>query len=156
MRSSIFRVHTNMFVKMLFAYCLWLALEAGEFAVAKQILHATETELVGPYLAFAVPGAVILPLAWWLKKWEKRAPSPKRLALGWSLCTALFFCVAIAAFYYTGVHLQLLKLSNVWIFVVEAAAGVLVGAIGMYRMVLPRISARSHRAFDSTRQGCDK
>ena len=45
---------------------MYLALELGPFFIVRQVLHKTVGQLAGPYLAFAVPMAIFLPLVWWL------------------------------------------------------------------------------------------
>jgi fluoride ion exporter CrcB/FEX len=137
---------------MLGALILYLVLELGLFLVVKVVLHATAHELAGPFLAYAVPGATLLPFAWWLRKWEGHSPPPKRLALGWSLCVALISSLIGGAFYYSGVHLHLLNPKEVISFVVEGLAGVLTTSVSMYYMVLPRIAARAKRNRDDARR----
>jgi hypothetical protein len=133
------------------ALCLYLALERGLFVIVKNVLHTTEGELAGPYLAFAVPGVIILLLAWWLRKWEERGPLPRRLALGWGLSAALFFSTGAIAFFYSAVKLHLLNPNDIASFIVVGAGGVLIASFSLYRSAITRISARSARNMDESR-----
>jgi drug/metabolite transporter (DMT)-like permease len=151
MTSSISRSPANFWMRMFWAFCLYLVLELGLFVIVKQGLHATEGELAGPYLAFAVPGVIVLLLAWWLRKWEERGPSPRRLALGWGLSGLLFFCAVAIAFFYSGVELHLLNLGVVASFIVVGVGGVLIASFSLYHSALRSISARTTRNTDGTR-----
>lgn len=62
---------------MFWALGMYLALELAVGCVAAQVLNKTADELAGPYVAFAVPCAILAPLVWWLKKWEEQGASPK-------------------------------------------------------------------------------
>jgi hypothetical protein len=131
------------------AFCLYLVLEFGLFVIIKQILHTTERELSGPYLAFAVPGIIILLLAWWLKKCEEHGSSSKRLALGWGLSAAFFFSAVAVAFCYSIVELHLVHPSDLKRFIVVGVGGVLIAAFSLYRVALLRISARARFTDES-------
>ncbi len=145
MTSSIARPRANIWVRMVWAVGLYLALELGLFVIIGQILHATVRALAGPYLAFAAPGAILLPLAWGLRTWEERGPSPRHVALGWGLCLALFTSALAVALVYACVEFHLVNPSDVWILVAACVAGVLLTSFNMYGMALARISARAAR-----------
>ncbi len=123
---------------------IYLALELGACRIAAQVLNKTTGELVGPYLAFAVPWAILAPLIWWLRKWEEQGASPKRLAREWGLSMALFGVAMAAAVFYSGVELRLMDTTDA---VSGFIAGVLISVpifyFGMYNMALKRISSRA-------------
>jgi len=151
MASSILRSRAKFWMRMFWALCLYLALELGPFVIVKHVLHTTEEKLAGPYLAFAVPGVIVLLLAWWLRKWEERGPSPRRLAFGWGLSAAFFFSAVAGAFFYSGVTLHLLNPSKIGSFITVGALGVLIASFSLYYTALSRISARATRNTDGAR-----
>ena|SRR5882724_12414934 len=154
MRSSNSKSRANMRIKMFWAICFYLALELGLFVIVKQILHAPEGELVGPYLAFAVPGVILLPAAWRLRKWEERGASPRRLALWWGMLIVSFASAVLVAFVYSGIELHLIDPSD--IVGGSVVAGVLLiptAFFTMYHRVLSRTSARAARHMDGSRPG---
>jgi len=97
----------------LWAWILWslpiyLLLEVGAFLIIRECLRKTASELIGPFLAFAVPWAIFAPLVWWLRKWEEQGATPKRLARGWGLSMALFSIAVMVALFYSGMELRLM------------------------------------------------
>ena len=130
---------------MVGSVCLYLAAEIVLFVIIKLVLNKTVVELASPYLVFAVPGVILLPLAWQLRKWEEQGSSPKRLAFGWTLCAALFFSTVAIVVIYSGVELHLVNLNDEWSFIVAGMVGVPTASLTVYRMALVRISARANR-----------
>lgn len=129
---------------MFWGLCVYLSLELGSFYIAKQVLHKNIGEFAGPYLAFAMPAAVFLPLVWRLLKREVMGVSPKRLARGWGLVMVLFFVVEAGAVFYSGVKLGFIDLSDAVIyFVVAALYCGLIAYFSMYQFMLKRISGRA-------------
>jgi membrane protease YdiL (CAAX protease family) len=131
---------------------LYLVAELGFFVLIKRFFRATWSELAGPYLAFAMAMMFFLLLVWWLRNWEKRNPSPRRLALGWGLSVAVFASMVDGAFAYSGVVLGLINPHAVrdwggWSFAVIAS--ILCVSIvvyqGAYRIVQARTSAKGHK-----------
>lgn len=109
MRISTSRSRESLFVWLFWTVGLYLVLELGPFLMAARALDKPAIELAGPYLAFAIPWAILAPLIWWLRKNEERDVEPKRLAQCWGASVA-FFGVAIAiAVYYSGVELDLMN-----------------------------------------------
>jgi hypothetical protein len=144
MRFSISRSWTSIWVWLLWGLGIYLALEAGPFLLLGFALKKTAAELAGPYLAFAVPWAIMAPLIWWLRKWEKQGMSPKRLARGWGLSMALFGVAVVVAVSYSGVKLGLMNpMDAVGGLVVSVLLSVPISYFGMYHMVLTRISSRT-------------
>lgn len=133
---------------MLGALCLYLVLELGLFLVVKAVIRVTTGDLVGPYLAFAVPAVICLLLAWRLKRWEEHGPSSRLLALGWSLGTVFLFSTVIIAFFYSGLRLHFLNLGDAKGFIAVAVVGVPIAFFIWYRVVLSHISARAARNVD--------
>lgn len=109
MRISISRSWESLWVWLFWAIGIWLVLELGPFFIAALALRKSAGELAGPYLAFAVPWAIMAPLIWWLKKWEERSVEPKRLARACGVSTALFGVVLLLAGSYSGVKLGILN-----------------------------------------------
>jgi len=81
----------------------YLALEVGPFLIIGLGLKKTVGELLGPYLAFAAPAVILMPLVWWLRVWEKQGISPKRLARAWGVSVALWGVSVVVATIYSGV-----------------------------------------------------
>src|SRR5450631_2226002 len=126
----------------LWAWLLWtlpiyLVLELGPFLIIGWGLKITVGELVGPFLVFAVPAAILMPLVWWLRVWEEEGASPKRLARGWGLSVALFgVAVQIAAFY-SGIKFHLMDPDDaVGGFITVFLLGVPIFYFVMYHMAL--------------------
>jgi len=128
---------------MLWALCLYLALELGVFVLVNQGLRRGTEELALPYLAFAAPGVIGLLLAWRLRKWEEQGASPRRIAAGWCLSVVLLFSTVALSFLYSGVKFRLFRPSDAKSFMVVALVGALIASFSLYRMALSRISARS-------------
>ena len=148
--SSIPKTPANMRIAMLWAICLYLALEGVPFVVVKLIANVSVGELFGPYLAFAVPGVIFLLLAMSLRRWEERGPPPRRLALGWGLSIVFFFLAICGACFYASVTLRFVHRDDaVWVFGMMAVAGTPVGFFMMYNMVLQRIASRAAKADES-------
>jgi hypothetical protein len=144
MRLSISRSRESIWIWLFWGIGIYLALELGPCLIAARVLNMTAEELAGPYLAFAVPWAILAPLIWWLRKGEEQGASPKRLARGWGIGMALFGVAAVVAVFYSGIALRLVVPTD--------AAGGLIGAVllsapilyfGMYHMALKRISTRA-------------
>jgi hypothetical protein len=127
-------------------------LEVGLFLIIGWGLKKGVGEIVGPYLAFAVPAVVMMALVWWLRVWEKQGTSPKRLARGWVLSTATFFVAVIVAVFYSGVELRLMDPK-------DALGGIVVAVLLSvpslyfitYRTALRVISARAAGKLDDAR-----
>lgn len=142
--------------KIIWAWLFWglgiyLVIELGTFFIANLALNKTVGELAGPYLAFAAPGAIMLSLIWWLKKWDLGGASPKALARGWGLSMVLLDLTIASAGLYSGVKLGLIDLSDVEIpFIGAILYGGLISYFGMYYLILQRISATASRKLDNT------
>lgn len=131
---------------MFWAICIYLALELAPALMAKLLLHKAVGQLVGPYLAFALPGVSSLLLILWLWKWEERGASPTHLALGWGLTLAFFSLALSAALLYSVVNLRLANPSDaVWVFGIIGVGGTASGFFVAYNMTLTRVSAKAVR-----------
>jgi hypothetical protein len=151
MRLSISRSLENLWVWLFWGLGIYLVLELGAFLIAGRVLNKTVGEMAGPYLAFAMPWAIMAPLIWWLRKREEQSASPKRLARGWGLSMALFGVVLGFAVFYSGFKLSLIGLSDALIsFATVAAFSGLIFYFGMYHMALKRISSRSPAKLGGT------
>jgi len=149
MRLSISRSRESIWIWLFWGLGIYLALELGPCLIAARVLNKTAGELVGPYLAFAVPWAILAPLIWWLRKWEEQGASPKRLARGWGLSMALFGVVVAVAVFYSGIVLRLIDPTDaVGGFIAAVLLSVPISNFGMYYRALPRISARSAGKLD--------
>jgi hypothetical protein len=128
---------------------IYLVLEVGPFLIIAWGLKKTVGELVGPYIAFAVPAVIMMPLVWWLRMSEEQGASPKRLARGWVLSTAMFFVAVIVAVFYSGIELRLVDPKDaLGGFVVAVLASVPSLYFIVYRRALRVISTRSARKPD--------
>jgi chromate transport protein ChrA len=143
MRLSISRSTENIWAWLLWSLGLYLVLEMGPFLITGWVLKKTAGGLARSYLAFALPAAIIMPLIWWLRKWEEKCTSPKRVARGWGLSVALFDIAMMVALFYSGVVLGLIDPRNaVGGFIVAVLGSVSIVYFSMYRMALARISSR--------------
>ena len=133
----------------LWAWLLWslpiyFMMEFGLFLTAAWYLNKTAGELVGPYLAFAVPWIIIAPLVWWLRVLEEQGTSPKRLARGWLLSTTLFLVAVMIATVYSGIELRLMDPKDaLGAFVVTVLLSVPSLYFVAYRRALRVISTRA-------------
>ncbi len=144
MKLSISRSRESIGVWLLWGIGAYLVLELGPFSIAASVLKKTASELAGPYLAFAIPWAILAPLIWWLRKREEQGASPQHLARGWGLSMALFGVALAGAVFYSGVKLRLMGLSDaVSSFVTMAIFSGLIFYFGMYHMALRLLSARA-------------
>jgi hypothetical protein len=133
-----------MWMKLAGAFGLILAFTLALFLVVKLTLHSTAWELVGPYIAFAAPQSIFLSLAYWLRKWEERRPSPMRLAFWWGVSVATFAAAISCASIYSGIALHLIDFSDVTVFAAAASAAGSFGAgLLVYHRAVPRLVARS-------------
>jgi hypothetical protein len=140
-----------MFRRTLWGVSLYLALQLGLFFIVRQALHKTLAELAVPFLAFSVPGVVVLPLARWLRGLEEQGSPARRLALGWATCAGLFFSAVVMALVYSSVELRLTSPSDALSFVLVGALGVPAVFFSMYRSALLRISSRAVKTTDLAR-----
>jgi hypothetical protein len=109
MRLSISRSRESIWVWLFWGLGTYFALESGPFLIAGRVLKRPAHELAGPYLAFAAPAVILLPLIWWLRKWEEQGASPKRVARGWGLSMVLFGIAIAFAVFYSGIKLHLME-----------------------------------------------
>jgi len=130
----------------------YLVLESLPFLMLGLALKKTAAELAGPYLACATPAAILLPLVWWLKRWEEQGASTKRLARRWGASMALSGVAVVVAVTYSGVKLGFMDPKN--------ALGGLVVSVSLcapilyftlHHMVLTSISSRAAGKPDSPR-----
>jgi hypothetical protein len=144
MRLSISRSRESIWIWLFWGLGIYLALELGPCLIVARVLNVAAGELVGPYLAFAVPWAILAPLIWLLRKGEEQGASPKRLAHGWGLGMAIFGVAAAVAVFYSGIALRLVDVTNA---ISGLFAAVLLSApifyFGMYHMAFKRISSRA-------------
>jgi hypothetical protein len=122
---------------------IYLVLEAGPFLIIGWGLKKTVGELAGAYLAFAVPAVILLPLVWWLRVSEEQGTSPKRLARGWVLSTAMFFVAVIATVIYSGIEFRLIDPKDALGGFVAAVLLSVPSYFVTYRMMLRVISTRT-------------
>ncbi len=148
MRSSAPFSQPSIWKWMFWTFGLYSILELALFVVIGLVARKSVGELVGPYLAFAAPASIVLALVWWLKNWEKRGASPRRLALGWCLSAVFFFSGTAIALVYSGIVLRLVDQRNIVIFVVACVAGVFVVSFSAYFQLRPRIFERAARNAD--------
>lgn len=113
------------------------------------VLHKTAGEMAGPYLAYAVPGPIFQLVALWLRTWENRGASPKRLALAWVLCTTLFMFTIIGATAYSGAELNLIDPEDRVPVVVLSVMGAFIVPFTTYRRVLKVTAERAATRIDS-------
>jgi hypothetical protein len=130
----------------------YLGLEVGLFLVVGLFLRKSASELAIPYLAFLVPAMILMPLVWWLRKWEEKGVSTKRLACGWGASVALF-CVAVAvAAMYSGVRLGLMDSTDaVGGLLVSVLLGVPISYFTLHYMVITGAPSRAAARGSGTR-----
>lgn len=144
MKLSISRSRESIWAWLFWGLGIYLALELGACRIAAQVLNKTASELAGPYLAFAIPWAILAPLIWWLRKWEEQGASPKRVARGWGLGMALFGVTVVGAVFYSGLVLRLMDPPGVaGGFIATVLLIVPILYFGMYGRALRSLSARA-------------
>lgn len=152
MRLSISRSRENIWIWLFWSLGIYLVLEAGPFLIAGLVLKNTASDLSGPYLAFAMPWAIMAPLIWWLRRWETQGASPKRVARGWGLVMALFGVAVIVAVFYSGIVLRLVNPTDAaGGFITAVLLSVPIFYFAMYQMALTRISSRLTKLGGSPR-----
>jgi hypothetical protein len=130
----------------------YLVFETGLFVVLGPALKKTAFELAGPYLACAVPAAILMPLVWWLRQWEGQGASSKRLARGWGASVALFGVAMVFAVIYSGVKLRLMDSTDaVGGLVVSVLLSVPISYFTLHHMVMTRVSWRAATKGSSAR-----
>jgi drug/metabolite transporter (DMT)-like permease len=122
---------------------IYSALEACAFFVAWMVLKRAASELSGPYVAFIVPGAIMISLVWWLNTWRERGARLKPLARGWGLSMAFFGLTCLGALAYSGIKLHLIDPADAMVrFIITTLIVVVIGYFTGYRTALSRIAAR--------------
>ena len=143
MTLSTSNARKNLVVWLFGSLGFYLVLEAGIFLLVGTALAKSARALAGPYVAFALPGATILSLVWWLHRSEKRGSPPRRLARGWGMSVAVCCVMVMGAASYSGVALGFESPGTA---IGGGVAGALLGAfityLTMYHMALARISSR--------------
>jgi hypothetical protein len=149
MTFSIARSGKSIWVWLFWSLGIYLAFELGACRIAAEVLDKTAGELAGPYLAFAIPGAILALLIWWLRKWEDQGALPKQLARGWGFGMVLFGVTAVGAVFYSGIVLRLMDSTDVvGSYIATALVGVPILYFSMYYRVLRSISARAASKYD--------
>jgi hypothetical protein len=136
-------IRLSVWAWLLWSLPLYLVLEIGLFLIIRWGFKKTVGELVVPYLAFAVPAVVMMPLVWWLRMSEEQGASPKRLARGWVLCMAMFFVAVIGAVLYSGIEFRLIDPKDALGWFVVAVPLSVPSLYFMYRRTLSVISTRT-------------
>lgn len=109
MKISISRLQQNFWAWFCLSIfnCLWLELLI--FAIAGLIFHKSINDLRAPFLTFAILWLIMLPTVWWLREWERRGASIKKLTHGWAISMSLFLILAQIAFFYSASKLRLIS-----------------------------------------------
>ena len=130
----------------------YLVLELVPFLVLRSALMKTVVELAGPYLACAMPGAMLIPLVWWLRQREEQGMSVKRLAFGWGVSVALFGAAMVVAVIYSGVELRLMNPNDaLGGLVVSVLLSVPILYFTLHHMVMLRVPMRAATKGSGTR-----
>jgi hypothetical protein len=138
-----FKARESVWIWLIGGLGLWLVLELGPFFIASSVLEKSAGELVGPYLAFAIPWVITAPLIWWLRRREELGASPKMLAHGWGMSMALFVLALAIAVFYSGVKLRLMTRSDAVIsFTTMSLFGGLILYLIGYHRALKVLSSR--------------
>lgn len=144
MKLSMSKSRENVWVWLFWGFGIYFLLELGPFVIAARVLNRSARELVGPYLAFAVPWAIFAPLIWWLRKWEEQGTTPKRLAHGWAVGMVFFGVAAAIAVFYSGNALRLMDPTHaIGDFIAVVLFMVPILYFTMHRLALTRICARA-------------
>lgn len=152
MKLSISRSQESIWVWLFWGLGTYLALELGPFLLAGVTLKKTAAELLCPYLAFAMPGVIFMPLVWRLWQREKQRPSPKQLAREWGVSVALFGLAVVGAVIYSGVRLGLMNPSDaIGSLVISVLLSVPISYFTLYHMTLTRISSKAAGEGGGTR-----
>jgi hypothetical protein len=152
MKLSISRSRDNIWVWLLWSLGTYLVLELGPFLLLGVALKKTGVELLCPYLAFAMPGVILMPLVWRLWQREKQGPPPKQLAREWGVSVAVFGLAVVGAVFYSGVRLGLMDPSDaIGGLAVSVLLSVPILYFTLYHMTLTRISSRAAGEGGATR-----
>ncbi|MGA3082661.1 MAG: hypothetical protein ABSD44_15025 [Terracidiphilus sp.] len=152
MKLSISRSRESIWVWLFWGLGTYFVLEIGPFLVLGFALKKTAAELAGPYLACAMPGAIMMPLVWWLRRWEDQGAPPKRVARGWGMCMALFSLAMVVAVTYSGVKLGFMDPKDaLGGLVVSVLLSVPIGYFTLYNMAITRIPSRAAAKGGGTR-----
>jgi hypothetical protein len=126
------------------AWSLLVVLYLGLFFILELIAHKTAWELAGPYLViFVLPVPIFVLVASWLRKWEKRKPSPKLLAFCWGLTMAALAAGVNSALFYFGAEFHVFD-PTLGDFIYVVGAITFIVALMGYFQVLPIITARAN------------
>ena len=124
--------------------------ELALFSVVRFIFPVSWSDLVGPYLAFALSMMITLLLFWRLNIWwSNRKPSPRRLALSGCLVMFLFLVMVVFAWIYLGMAVGLLSPAAIyddwgaWAFAITMTvlAGVFAAYQSSYRIAKAQMAA---------------
>jgi hypothetical protein len=147
MRISISRSSESLWIWLFWCIGIYLMLELVPFLVLGLALKKSANVLVGPYLALAVPCAIIAPLIWWLWKWKERGVDPKRLARGWGASMALFGVAMVLAVSWSGVKLGLMDPKDaLGGLILSIILSVPIGYFTLYYMIITRMSSQGDEA----------
>ncbi len=157
MRLSYSRSRESIWVWLFWGLSIYLALEVVSFSIIGLALDKSPRDLVGPFVAFALPWTFMAPQIWWLRKWEEAGLPPARLALRWGFSMALFGEGCIAATYYSGVRFRLMEPKDA---VVNLVVAVLFSSpiffFGMWRSALRTLTEREARKMRSAGPSNDR
>lgn len=142
MRWPIPNPRATVWIKMFWAIMIYLAVEFGLAFMVKIVLNKATGELVIPYLAFAIPIVILLPMALLLRKWETQGASFRQIAFGWVAFLAIFVFTINFAVFYSGVKFHLVDPGDAGFFIVAAAIGTVVMCASMFFTVRTSLAAR--------------
>jgi hypothetical protein len=149
MKLSISRSRESIWVWLFWGLGTYLMLEIGPFLILVLALKKTTAELAGPYLAYAMPAVILMPLVWWLRHREEQCASPKRLARGWGASVALSCLAAEVATIYSGVKLGFMDPKYaLGALVVSLILSVPIVYFTLYYMAITRITVRAAGKLD--------
>ena len=146
MSMSISRSRESLWIWLFWGLGIYLAMEFLPFLLAKLVLNMAAADLAGPFLAFAMPAIIFMPLVWCLWRWRARGIAPKRLARRWGASMAIFSIAVIAAVGYTGAKFGLMEPRDaVGGFVVLVLLSAPVSYLTIYYLALGRFPAQAIR-----------
>jgi len=121
---------------------IFLMLEMASFILLGIALKKTVTELAGPYLALAVPCAVMFFVIWRLRQRAAQETSLQKLARSWGLSVGVFFTAVAAVMYYSSAALGLMRPKDA---LADLVLALLIGIpsvyFGVHKIARIRISA---------------
>jgi hypothetical protein len=122
-------------------------LELLTFVLVGFIFHKSIDQLKGSFFAYLLLFAFMLPTTWWLREWERRGASTKKLVHGWAISVSLFMILIQVASYYSAINLKFITNLDWGAFFFAMVCGVSVVYITAIFYIPIKLGNRSGRKY---------